>query len=69
MTIFELETAPQSFPEDYHQENGNYLNCCIFCNRHFTGHKRRDGCKLCQTQDPAIQVALDQDARGAEDNK
>ena len=50
MNIFELETAPQSFPEDYQQENGNYLNCCIECAKHFIGNKHRGICKLCEKE-------------------
>lgn len=37
----------QSWPEDLADENGDYLNRCIFCGCTFQGHKRRVVCRLC----------------------
>jgi hypothetical protein len=37
------------FPEDFHQENGQYLNACIRCNQAFVGNKHRIVCKACIT--------------------
>lgn len=35
--------------EDFHLENGNYLNRCIKCGCSFIGYKRRVICKACYT--------------------
>jgi hypothetical protein len=42
----ELSEA-HNWPEDYNDENGNYVNNCIYCERGFKGHKYRRICKLC----------------------
>jgi len=36
------------FPEDFNQENGNYENICILCNKTFMGNKHRCICKVCE---------------------
>lgn len=37
------------FPEDFEQENGQYMNRCIRCNKVFIGNKHRFVCKACIT--------------------
>jgi hypothetical protein len=49
-SISEIRIGPRSFPEDYSDENGNYLNVCGKCDNVFSGHKRRVRCKLCENQ-------------------
>ena len=38
---------PGSWPEDFNDENGNYLNKCCHCGNLFQGYKRRVVCKEC----------------------
>ena len=40
------------WPEDFSHENGNYLCRCFYCNRVFTGHKRRVVCRECAYSSP-----------------
>ena len=35
------------WPEDFEQENGNYVNVCVLCGEEFVGHKRRVFCRAC----------------------
>jgi len=42
--------APENYPEDYHLENGNYVNACIKCGKYFYGYKRRVICKVCKSK-------------------
>lgn len=37
----------RNFPEDYSQENGNYINMCRDCGLSFRGNKHRIWCKMC----------------------
>lgn len=37
----------RDWKEDFHLENGTYLNHCAKCENFFYGHKRRTRCKLC----------------------
>lgn len=37
----------RDWPEDFEHENGNYSNTCCMCQKTFTGHKRRNVCKVC----------------------
>lgn len=39
--------GPRDWPEDFHHDNGQYLNTCVECIEVFTGHKRRVVCKEC----------------------
>lgn len=48
MTVFELEKHPRSFPEDYPEGNGKWLNGCKVCEQHFIGRATRTLCKLCE---------------------
>jgi hypothetical protein len=44
-----FETHPdRNFPEDYSQENGNYINKCKDCEMFFRGNKHRIWCKICE---------------------
>ena len=45
--IDHLKTNPHNWPEDFKLENGIYENKCIFCGEIFTGHKRRNECRVC----------------------
>lgn len=47
LSISELRESEHSFPEDYDFENGNYLNRCCQCSKHFVGFKQRVVCKKC----------------------
>ena len=50
MRLFDFnENKDVDFPEDYHLENGNYMNKCALCGCEFKGYKRRCICKLCST--------------------
>lgn len=46
-TFQKLYSSKRSFQEDYHLENGNYINICCRCNHEFLGYKRRVLCKIC----------------------
>jgi len=46
--------AEWNYPEDYEQENGQYIHKCSECSRTFHGHKRRRVCKLCVKASQAI---------------
>lgn len=37
----------RDWPEDFHHENGQYMNTCHVCKNTFIGHKRRAVCKVC----------------------
>ena len=41
--------GPHDWPEDAvnDDDNGCYMNVCLFCKRTFVGHKRRMVCKAC----------------------
>jgi len=45
-----VSRSAHSWPEDYADENGKYLNQCVTCNEHFMGHRRRNVCKLCDAE-------------------
>lgn len=40
-------TTEHDWTDDFHLENGNYLNSCLNCKTTFTGHKRRMICRAC----------------------
>jgi RNase P subunit RPR2 len=42
-------TSDRDWTEDFHHENGQYMNVCIKCEQTFIGYKRRFICKLCYT--------------------
>ena len=42
---------PANWQEDYSHENGQYFNTCVYCPRHFLGHKRRVVCRICAQPD------------------
>jgi len=52
-----------SWPEDYADDNGKYLNQCLTCNTHFMGHKRRNVCKLCDTENQRWWESLSDEER------
>ena len=45
------------WPEDFSQENGNYMCHCFTCKKTFMGYKRRLECKLCHNLRTAKPVA------------
>ena len=49
--IHNLKPA-KNWDEDKDQENGNYMNKCIYCKSFFMGHKRRVVCKECSKEEP-----------------
>ena len=42
-----IEHSDRDWTEDFPHENGNYECVCIYCKKHFYGHKRRVVCKKC----------------------
>lgn len=38
----------RDFPEEFEDENGSYINKCIYCELFFCGYKRRSACKSCE---------------------
>ena len=46
--LAEIKEYKGNYPEDFHLENGNYINVCKICGNYFLGYKRRCVCKLCQ---------------------
>lgn len=40
----------RDWTEDFQHENGNYMNLCCRCNESFSGHKRRNICRICAGQ-------------------
>ncbi len=47
----ELLNSDRNWEEDYHHENGRYMNRCIECKEVFIGNKRRMICKICFKED------------------
>ena len=56
--IHNLKPA-KNWDEDKDQENGNYMNKCIYCKSFFMGHKRRVVCKECSKGEPTKDIPLD----------
>ena len=56
--IHNLKPA-KNWDEDKDQENGNYMNKCIYCKSFFMGHKRRVVCKECSKGKPTKDIPLD----------
>ena len=55
------------YPEDFHQENGEYLHRCRECGVDFVGHKHRPNlCRKCKAIAKAKWDALTDDERHAE---
>jgi hypothetical protein len=44
------ESKERDWPEDSNQENGNYMNQCVFCKKDFIGNKHRVICKKCSAE-------------------
>lgn len=44
----------RSWIEDFPFENGNYMNICCVCHKHFTGRKHRVICYPCAHKTPTI---------------
>lgn len=61
-------TEERNWPEDYNDENGNYVNRCLYCEKHFRGHKYRRICKLCDAGSIEYWTKLSQ-TKKPEDNK
>ena len=55
--IHNLKPA-KNWDEDKDQENGNYMNKCIYCKSFFMGHKRRVICKECSKGEPTKDIKL-----------
>ncbi|MES1987009.1 MAG: hypothetical protein V4440_03095 [Pseudomonadota bacterium] len=49
----------KDYPEDFHQENGNYENSCCKCRCIFIGNKHRIECKQCKEKPQAIIIILE----------
>jgi hypothetical protein len=39
--------SERDWPEDFHHENGQYMNKCCHCKKVFCGNKHRVSCKKC----------------------
>jgi hypothetical protein len=64
-----FKTDPdRNFPEDYHQENGNYMNKCVYCENFFKGNKHRNSCKKCDNGSVEFFTAISK-IKKPEDNK
>lgn len=61
-------TEGKNWPEDYAQENGNYINQCIYCGDYFKGNKHRCICKLCDAGSIEYWTKVSQ-TKKPEDNK
>jgi len=48
-----LPAYPGDWPEDFKDENGQYMCVCVECDSHFWGYKRRIICKQCATKENA----------------
>lgn len=46
----QCNTHSRDWTEDFQHENGNYMNLCCRCNESFSGHKRRNICRICADQ-------------------
>lgn len=44
----------RDYPEDFHQENGQYWNRCLSCELEFVGNKHRRRCKECAIRIPKL---------------
>ena len=42
-----IKTTERDWVEDFKYENGQYQCDCIYCNKIFIGHKRKNICKKC----------------------
>jgi len=49
----------KDFPEDFHQENGNYENHCCHCHSIFYGNKHRIVCKTCENKPQTIRTFIE----------
>jgi hypothetical protein len=64
-----FKTDPErNFPEDYQQENGNYMNKCVYCGNFFMGNKHRNSCKKCDNGSIEFFTAISK-IKKPEDNK
>jgi len=55
---YELVTSPRSWAEDFHLDNGNYVNACYACKKYFLGYKRRIVCRSCAYPKPENPYAM-----------
>lgn len=65
-----MPVSSRDWPDDFQDENGNYSCMCFACGNIFTGHKRRNICKVCAEksnlkQPPMTDSALVQEVRQA----
>ena len=58
----------RNFPEDYEQDNGKYVNKCIYCELFFMGNKHRVCCKKCEAGSIEFWTKLSKKQK-PEDNK
>lgn len=42
-----MTNSNKNWTEDFHLENGNYINICSYCTCEFIGHKKRFVCNEC----------------------
>jgi rRNA maturation endonuclease Nob1 len=49
--IYDNLITKRDWPEDFDDENGNYLKKCIRCGNIFKGYKRRAICKICSSKE------------------
>lgn len=51
------------YPEDFADDNGQYLHTCHACERRFVGHKDRIQCKPCQETSAAEWAKMPEEER------
>lgn len=54
---------PGNWPEDFPDDNGNYMNICVNCEQPFLGHKRRSICKICADVSREKWATMDDDQK------
>jgi hypothetical protein len=54
-----VDNTDRNWKEDFHLENGNYMNKCMCCSEIFLGHKRRVVCRLCAIEKGYIPANID----------
>ena len=55
----QVNNQDRNWKEDFHLENGNYMNICMFCQGAFLGHARRVVCRLCAIEKGYIPANID----------
>jgi hypothetical protein len=62
-----FQERPGDWPEDFAEENGNYLNTCSGCGELFSGNKHRCSCAVCALAHTKKLAAMTPEERKAHD--